>query len=208
MTKKAFMVLLSILVLSSTFSYAIKQFQPKINSTSRLEDFPLQKDGWTGQREKVASFVVDMLKPEEILSATYTNEAGIKINLLFDYFSPQKGGGPHSPRNCLPGSGWVINKVEKREIISGDRRINAGRFYLRFSNSKLVMDFWYITRYGETHNDYIYKLYLMIGSLSFKLTDVAFIRIITNNDTESLQALDEFEEMFVEEIYNHLPFDQ
>jgi len=206
MTKKAFAILISILLFTYVFTFAIKQYKPEITIASRLKDFPLQKDGWVGQRENVASFVIDMLNPEEIFSATYTNTAGIKINLLFDYFSPQTKGGPHSPRNCMPGSGWIIDKVEKKVIVLNGRTVNAGRFYLRLQESSKVMDFWYITRYGDTHNDYIYKLYLMAGSLTFRPTDVAFVRILSDNSKESLQALDEFEKVFVKEIYSHLPF--
>jgi len=206
MNKKTFIILISILLFTFAFTFILKQYKPEITVASNLKDFPLQKGGWVGQRENVASFVVDMLNPEEIFSATYINTAGIKINLLFDYFSPQTQGGPHSPRNCLPGSGWVIDNVEKKVIVLNGRTINAGRFYLRLQESSQVMDFWYITRYGDTHNDYIYKLYLMAGSLTFKPTDVAFVRILSDNNKESLQALDEFEKVFVNEIYKHLPF--
>jgi EpsI family protein len=204
MTKKRFVILLSLLLFTFVFCLAIRHFKPKTSHPSSLENFPLQKAGWLGQKDNVARYIIDLLKPEKIFSATYTNASGSKINLLFDYFV---NGGPHSPRNCLPGTGWVILNTEKREIKLEGQIIKAGRLYLRLKESYQVMDFWYITRYGETANDYMFKLYQMFGSLTFKPTDVAFIRIVADGDKEGLQALDDFEQVFVKEIYSHLPFD-
>lgn len=78
---------------------------------------------------------------------------------------------------------------------------------MSLGESEKVMDFWYITRYGETSNDFTFKFYMMINSLTFRQIDVAFIRIIANDDEEGLLALDDFENVFVEEIYQHLQFD-
>ena len=69
------------------------------------------------------------------------------------------------------------------------------------------MDFWYLTGYGETANDYMFKLYSMISSLTFKPNDIAFVRIISDSDAEGLKVLDDFEGIFVEKIYHHLDFD-
>ena len=78
---------------------------------------------------------------------------------------------------------------------------------LRLGDAAKIMDFWYITKYGETSNDYTFKFYAMLSSLTFKPTDVAFIRIITDNDSASVSALDDFEQSVLEEIYERLPFE-
>ena len=148
-----------------------------------------------------------MLNPTVIFSATYTNQKGSAVHLFFDYFAQQKSlGGPHSPRNCMPGSGWIIQNEEEREIQINGRKVKIGRFDLRLGESKKVMDFWYMTRFGETANDYVFKLYTMISSLAFRPNDIVFIRILSDGDEESLLDLNEFEELFVEEIYIYLGF--
>ena len=68
------------------------------------------------------------------------------------------------------------------------------------------MDFWYVTNYGETANDYVFKWYETLSSITFRPKDVAFIRIITNDDPRSLAALARFEQLFIRQIYSHLPF--
>jgi len=68
------------------------------------------------------------------------------------------------------------------------------------------MDFWYITRYGETANDYKLKFYTMISSLTLRPTDKAFVRFVANGDSLSIAAMEEFEAVIIGDIYGHLPF--
>ena len=106
----------------------------------------------------------------------------------------------------MPGSGWSILSQEKRVIeIDGDP-VNIGRFEIGMGESRMLMDFWYITRFGETANDYVFKLYAMAGALTFKPNDVVFIRILARNSEQGKAALDEFEKLYVSEVYDHLGF--
>lgn len=208
MAKKTFLVFLSIIVITFLFCSAIRYYKPQTSYRRAFEDFPIEKGGWVGQGDNLIPAIVEMLNPTEIFSATFTNPEGIEVHLFFDYFSQQNSyGGPHSPRNCLPGSGWTIVDTEERKITIDGRTIKIGRFYMRLGELEKVMDFWYVTRYGETANDYMFKLHVLASSLTFKPNDIAFIRIIGNGDQRSLQALDEFEKLFVEEIYDHLRLD-
>lgn len=207
MSRKAFIVMLSIITVTFSFNTMIKYYRPQDSVDMSFDHFPLLKGEWIGEKDSLAPAVVALLNPDQIFSATYTNRDEIKIQLFFDYFSSKNiKGAVHSPRNCLPGSGWIITSSSKKNIEFGIRVIAANRFYLRLKDSKQVMDYWYITRYGETANDYVLKAYTMISSLTFRPTDVAFIRFVVNQDPESLEALEEFEKAFINEIYESLPF--
>jgi hypothetical protein len=96
--------------------------------------------------------------------------------------------------------------VEPREININGRIIKANRFHLRLGETKQVMDFWYITRHGETANDYKFKIYTMLSSLTLQPTDVAFIRFVAYDTPSGKQALDDFEQTFVPVIYGYLPY--
>ena len=207
MVRKAFVIFLSVEIFVILFGFAIKRFQPEVSNIVNIDEFPLEKDGWIGSRDNLIPEFIEMLNPSVIFSATYTNREGATAHLFFDYFTGQSNpGGPHSPRNCVPGSGWAILNETEREITVNDRVIKIGRFDISRGESKMVMDFWYITRYGETSNDYMFKFYSMISSLTFRSNDIAFVRIICDSDEESLRYLDEFESIFAQEIYRHLNF--
>lgn len=207
MGKKAFLAISGIIIFSGIFSIMIRYYQPVPEKTVKFESFPLQKNDWMGSRKTVPASILEVLKADEIFFAEYVNHDGIHIYLLFEYFYTRTyGKSVHSPRNCLPGSGWVISSTSKRQINSADRSISASRFNLRLQDRKLLMDYWYISRSGETGNEFLLMFDLMKSALVRKPTDVAFVRITADDNPYGEKALDEFEKQFIDEIYNHLPF--
>jgi len=207
MAKKAFIAILFLLVLTFSFSYVIKHFKSIPYGISSLSTFPLKLGDWQGKVDIVPQSTIDMLNPDQLFSATYYNPQGHRVQLFFDYFSSSVSvGGVHSPRNCLPGSGWTILDVKPREININDKLFSGSRFHLRLGENKQVMDFWYVTRKGETANDFTFKLYTMICSLKLQPTDVAFIRFAAFDNAGSLQALDDFEKTFTPVIYRYLAY--
>lgn len=207
MDKKTFSIVVALLAITFAGATTLKLYRPQSSGNVSFDDFPLELGDWKGMREPIDRWTMELLNPKDIFSATYTNPEGIRVHLFFDFFSSEAAfGGPHSPRNCLPGSGWVINGTEDIPIDIGDRTIKARRFELRREGSVQIMDFWYVTRHGETANDYVFKWYETLSSLTLKPRDVAFIRIVTAGDEKSLAVLPEFEKLFVTKVYSYIPF--
>lgn len=208
MARKTFIAIAIILIATFSFSFAIKYFKPAPRQTRNLNEFPLQYNGWYGKIEGMERSTIEMLGPEYYFNATYVNNQGDRVQLFFDYFTRiGSSSGVHSPRNCVPGSGWAILDTQPRQLNINGRIINGNRFILRMGEHRQVMDFWYVTRHGETANDYKFKLYAMISSLTLQPTDVGFIRFVALDSPQSLAALDHFEKSFVPVIYSFLPFE-
>ena len=207
MATKTFVVLLFALLVTFTFVLVIKNYRPETAVSVDAGSFPMEKDGWTAKPMLLSDNVLELLRPDAIFSALYTETGGAQIDLFWSYFSGENTeGGVHSPRNCMPGSGWQIVRSEDRQIVFEDRTIPASRLWIKYGEYTKVVDYWYITQHGETANDYSLKLYQMLSALSFQPTDVAFVRLICSDDPISLQSLDRFEELFGKEIYDLLPF--
>lgn len=207
MDKKSFTLIVIILLVTFAVTLMIRFYRPASAGAVNFDDFPLQLGDWQGDRDTVSATVLELLNPQDIFSATYVNRQGVKIHLLFDYFSSDASfGGPHSPRNCLPGSGWVITETVPNDLQLDNHRIEANRFELRLQERQQVMDFWYVTGYGETANDYTFKLYMMLSALTFRPRDVAFVRFVTDRNPQSLEALQEFQKLAIKEIYARMPF--
>jgi len=207
MDKKSFGIIISLLVVTFAITSLFRYYRPQSAAVANFDSFPLEVGQWVGRAEKIDRWTLELLNPKAIFSATYVNPNGVRIHLFFDFFSSEASfGGPHSPRNCLPGSGWVIFDDYEHPIQLDERTIPAHRFELRYEQTGQVMDFWYVTNFGETANDYVFRLYETISSLTLRPKDVAFIRIITDDNPRSLEALAEFEKLFVGRIYSYLPF--
>src|SRR5918992_683996 len=55
------------------------------------------------------------LKHTDYLLANYQNPAGDQINLYISYYESQrKGQAVHTPQSCVPGSGWMIQRLSNR----------------------------------------------------------------------------------------------
>jgi EpsI family protein len=207
MDKKAFYFIISIVLVAFIFTMLLTYFRPESAGDVDFDNFPLEIGEWKGKNEKISQTVIDLLNPMDITSITYVNNEGISIHLFFDYFSSDASfGGPHSPRNCVPGSGWIVENSYKNNIQFNGKVIPAGVFELQFEQSQSVMEFWYVTHFGETANDYEFKLYELLSALTFSPRDVAFIRFVADNDPKSLEALKEFQSLVIPEIYSYLPF--
>jgi EpsI family protein len=207
MEKKRFIAVLVIFAVTFAACTVIKYYRAPVGREVAIEQLPLVIDGWNGKVLEMSAGVRELLSPDQLFTASYVSPAGGKVEFFVDYFSPENTTGAiHSPRNCLPGSGWVIVGSEPRTIQAGEKRISASRMYLSYGNSKEVMDFWYITRYGETANDYVLKFNTMISSLTLRPTDKAFVRFVASQDPQGIAALEEFERLFIGEVYGHLPF--
>ncbi|MDF1545538.1 MAG: EpsI family protein [bacterium] len=207
MDRKAFVLILLFMIVLLSAGALVRYYQPESRTSVDFSDFPLIAEEWQGVRETVPEFVLELLQPEQIFSGNYRNDSGGEIHLLFDFFlNRQSFGGPHSPRNCLPGGGWSIDSVREQTIELPGRTVQAGRFSLSFEQKQYLMDFWYVTNYGETFSDYKFKLYSMLSSLTFQPREVAFIRMIASDTEKGRLELERFESLFIPEIYKRLPF--
>ncbi len=72
---------------------------------------------------------LDVLKADDILSRIYQNQkTGAVASLFVAYFETQRTGkAPHSPKNCLPGSGWASTQAGMIDIpVPGRSRAGSG----------------------------------------------------------------------------------
>jgi len=207
MEKKSFVVILLVFVFTFAACTVIRYYRAPVGRKVMIEQLPLTKGAWVGRTVTVTPEVMVILSPDQLFSASYVGPSGNQVQLFIDYFSPENTTGAiHSPRNCLPGAGWIIVGSEPRVIEAAGRRIPAIRMNLSLGQSRQVMDFWYITRFGETANDYRLKFNTMISSLTLRPTDKAFVRFVSKQDPQSIAALEDFERLFIDDIYAHLPF--
>jgi len=207
MEKKAFIIFLILILATFAAIQLVAHYRAPVGLRADFQKLPLIKGQWVGQPEELPRPIVEMLSPDDIFAASFKDPEGIRVQLFVDYYSPENMvGAIHSPRNCLPGSGWLISRMMPWQIEYGDRKINAVRFYLSREQSHQVMDFWYVTRMGETANDYRLKFNAMISSLILRPTDKAFVRFVTIDEVRSVAAMENFEKLFIGEIYGSLPF--
>src|SRR5947207_1032055 len=101
-------VLAGLLVAQFVLFYVVAMRSETLPAVGPLSEFPREVPGWhMYQDNKIEPDVQEILKADDLLSRTYLDGKGHGAFLFVAFFKTQREGqSPHSPKNCLPGSGF------------------------------------------------------------------------------------------------------
>jgi len=86
----------------------------------------------------------------------------------------------HSPKHCMPGSGW--NPVESSIVsigVSGSAEsYKVNRILFQKGMEKLVMHYWYQGRNRVVANEYLDRFFLILDSIFRHRSEGALVRVL------------------------------
>lgn len=172
-----------------TYGFSRKEYQP---SPPPLSEFPNELNAWRKVQEGVVEKEVqDVLKADDLLSRVYANPSQANgLNLFIAYFrSQQTGKAPHSPKNCLPGSGWMPVISERTTIpIPGEAPIPVNRYIVQRGDHSSLVLYWYQSHDRVVASEYAAKVYLVWDSMRLNRSDTALVRIVVDASQNREQA--------------------
>ncbi|MCP4634215.1 MAG: EpsI family protein [candidate division Zixibacteria bacterium] len=205
------LIILTILVGVITIALRYRSVQP-----DRMADFtnmPLEIDGWIGVQKYFHESVYDVLKSDVTEYRLYTSPDNEELYFFAGYFQNQKYGSQiHSPKNCLPGSGWEIREKKYFDFRTPDgETVRANLFWIAKGSTPQLMIYWFVTRGGILSNEYSLKVDLVANSLKRLPTDACFIRLTIPHKPDQtkddmINTAEEFLELFYPHIRTSLPF--
>jgi EpsI family protein len=177
-----FAVVLTVaLLLQACLFYAARATE-KVPGDKPLEFFPRDFQGWrTAQEGHLAKDEQDVLRADDTLYRVYVGPAAPGgISMFVAYFRSQRAGqAPHSPKNCLPGSGW--EQVQDGYIdvaVEGEPApITINRYIVQNGESARVVLYWYQSRKRIIASEYSAKFWLVADSNRYHRSDTALVRI-------------------------------
>ena len=118
------------------------------------------------------------------------------------YQSQSKGDLIHSPKNCMPGSGWNIvqSSAIPIDLPKNHKTIKIARLLLAKGGQKQVVYYWFQSRGRIISSEYMQKIWLVLDSITKNRTDGSFIRLIApviKNETTAEMLLTQF----TDEVY-------
>ena len=165
--------------ISSYASWAHSQV--KSPPRESFSQFPTQIGEWRG---RVGTFEPDVrktLQATDLYTGDFTDGANkVPINLFVAYYDLlNKGAAIHSPRVCLPGSGWEFASFEERDF---DRVVpgmpgSFNRVIVQKGESRTLMYYWFQQRERRTASEFGLKYYLMLDGLTKNRKDGALVRL-------------------------------
>ncbi|HTW66651.1 MAG TPA: EpsI family protein [Bryobacteraceae bacterium] len=174
-----------------------------------LAEFPAQINQWTEQREDpIDPDVLHTLGADRLLSRTYQSRgAALPVSLLVAWFQSQRAGAsqPHSPKVCLPASGWQTESTGRMTIATSAGPITVNRYVVGNRRDRAVVLYWYQDARGAVAGEWASKFWTVVSALRDRRTDLALVRLVVEegagDGTAQIQQATGDAAEFAREVY-------
>jgi EpsI family protein len=208
-----------LLVIQAALLYSA--VRPEFIPPSRpLSSIPPNLGSWKlAQTGVIEQEVLDVLKADDILNGVYCNSTvpdcaqtgrGAASLFVAAFRSQRTGKAPHSPKNCLPGSGWVpLSSGELSIDVGRPQPIKVNRYIVAYGSDRQLVLYWYQSRDRAVASEYKAKFWVMADAIRYNRTDTALVRVIVpvaNRDEAQAQATaTDFVKSFYSTLLQYLP---
>ena len=156
--------------------------------------------------------IQEILKADDLLNRVYVDtSARSGANLFIAAFRSQRNGkAPHSPKNCLPGSGWTpLNSSDFSIDVGQGAPIVVNRYIIAHGDDREVVLYWYQSRDRVVASEYKAKFWVMADAIRLNRTDTALVRvvvpIINRDEAAATQSAVKFVQSFYGTLRHFLP---
>jgi EpsI family protein len=180
------------LVVQATLFYAASRGE-KVPDGQPLDLFPARLRDWQETQDyPVEQEIRDQLKADDMLNRLYQDpQSRAAASLFVAYFKTQRTGqSPHSPKNCLPGSGWEPEATGFLDVaVAGQPQpIRINRYVVSHGGEKSVVLYWYQSQRRVIASEFSAKFWLVMDSIRYHRSDTALVRVtvpVVNNDQDA-----------------------
>jgi EpsI family protein len=177
-----------------------------------LTTFPAVLGPWQKVQEGVIDQDTrDVLRADDIMSRVYADGKS-RPELFIAYFKTQRQGqSPHSPKNCLPGSGWqtVAAETGRVDVPVEGGPIHINQYVVSKGEAQSVVFYWYQSQGRVIADEFAAKFYLVSDSIRHHRSDTALVRVVVpifqNRTKEAEQTGYEFIESAYPVVRAFLP---
>ncbi len=157
--------------------------------------------------------VLELLGVDDYIQYNYVNDSGERINLYVGFYSAVGvDGGYHSPKNCIPGGGWGIDRIKEQQLnigIEGGKSSTISEMLIRHGANYQVVYYWFQNRGRIIASEYWEKVYLVLDAVTKGRRDGTFVRIMSNVPGDSIAQTQAKVKAFSEQVMpileNYLP---
>jgi EpsI family protein len=186
---------------------AVPLAHPLSEFPTRVQDWNVIEDGVIDQETR------DLLRADDYLTRVYANRAtGEEANLYVAFFKTQQTGQtPHSPKNCLPGNGWVPSASGRLNVsIPGrDVPVRVNEYLVAKGATKALVLYWYQSHGRVVASEYAAKAWVVVDSLRYHRSDTALIRVVVGvpdgNEEAAARTATHFVQAFFQPLAQTLP---
>jgi EpsI family protein len=197
-------VLQGALIYSAVRPEAIPAGRPLSMLPGMLGSWKLQDEGVIDNDTR------DILKADDLLNRFYVS-GHQGANLFVAAFRSQRNGKtPHSPKNCLPGTGWTpLNSGQVAIDVGRALPIVVNRYVVAHGDDRSLVLYWYQSRDRAIASEYTAKFWVVVDAMRLNRTDTALVRVVVpivnrDEDAAAKSAID-FVKAFYGTLREYLP---
>jgi len=167
-----------VLVIQAVFFYSASHGE-NIPLALPLATFPITVGSWRLLQEGVIDKDTEaVLKADDTLTRIYSGPEG-EASLFIAYFKTQRQGqSPHSPKNCLPGSGWQPSQSGRVDVSVAGGPIRINQYVVSKGEAQSVVYYWYQTQGRVIADEFAARFYLISDSIRHHRSDTALVRVV------------------------------
>jgi EpsI family protein len=208
LSSKAVRVLGLVLLAQAGVFYGFSR-QESVPAHKPLQDFHLDSSTWVMQEDMpLDKETLDVLQADDILSRVYRNRTdGAYATLFVAYFKTQRTGKtPHSPKNCLPGSGWVPSESGDVQIpITGESKpIDVNHYVVSRGDNQSIVLYWYQSHNRVVASEYYAKIFTVTDAIRYNRSDTALVRVVISADHGNTKTASDEAVQFVQSFFEPL----
>jgi EpsI family protein len=148
-----------------------------------LAEFPMKVGSWQMIHEGVVEPEIRaVLNADDYLTRDYgSSSSALPVDLFVEYFRTQRTGQtPHTPKNCLPGSGWLptSSAIVPVTIPGRAQPIEVNRYIVSRGENKSLVMYWYQSHGQVIASEYKAKVYTVVDAIRYHRTDTSMIRVV------------------------------
>jgi EpsI family protein len=171
------------------------------NLAKPLETISNEIDGWVHSgTTPLDDQTLRILHPTSYLSRSY-RKRNRELGLFIAFYAQQRAGeSMHSPKNCLPGSGWEIWKSGRTNILVAGRSIRINKYFIQNAGQRLIVYYWYQSRDRVVADEYLGKLLLIRDTIADASTAAALVRVTVADEPETSDEALRFSAAVIPEV--------
>ena len=209
---RAALILTGFLIIQGSLFYGFSRGEtPPV--AKPLEAFPTELGKWHMIQQGVMEpEIKDVLRADDYVTRDYAASASQVANMFVAFFKTQRAGQtPHSPKNCLPGSGWVWTVSDTIPVTVPGREapIEINRYVISKGEDKAVVLYWYQSRDRVVAKEYQAAAYVAWDALRYNRTDTSIVkvtvRIVNNQEEVATQTGVDFIQSFFATLRQYFP---
>jgi len=155
-----------------------------------FDQLPMSMDGWQGQSDPLDERIVTALGVSDYVNRAYMDAEKQRVDLYVGYYQSQRTGETiHSPKNCLPGSGWEPVRAGRLTIpMAAAPAIVVNEYLVEKGAAQYLVLYWYQAHGRVIASEYSGKAWLVFDAITRNRTDEALVRVLTSTRTGEGQA--------------------